>query len=51
MIRYNCIKDAIGYGKLDERPYYTYGIFLDNEASGYTIHHNGGFGFQQRAAC
>ena len=34
IIRFNCVKNVIGYADYTQRPYYTYGIFLDNEASG-----------------
>ena len=33
-IRYNCVKNVIGFGNPLLRPYYSYGIFLDNLASG-----------------
>ena len=40
VIRYNCVRDTIGFDKGNARPDETFGIYLDNEASGYDVHHN-----------
>jgi parallel beta-helix repeat protein len=41
VIRYNLVRDVIGYSSDGERPVYlSWGIYLDSFAGGYDVHHN-----------